>query len=81
MPAGARAPCTLQLCRADCCHACRRFKEDLGKYPPHFFVCVPLVLDTLYKRVQVCPWLCLVLRAGQCGGMLLSCLPVRRSRR
>ena len=31
----------------------RRFKEDLGRYPPHYFVCVPLVLDTLYKRVQV----------------------------
>lgn len=30
----------------------RYFRDDLGKHPPHFFVCVPLVLDTLYKRVQ-----------------------------
>ena len=29
----------------------RRFKEDLTRYPPHFFICVPLVLDTLYNRV------------------------------
>ena len=29
----------------------RRFKEDLTRYPPHFFLCVPLVLDTLYNRV------------------------------
>ena len=36
----------------------RRFKEDLGRYPPHYFVCVPLVLDTLYKRVQVGGQLC-----------------------
>lgn len=28
-----------------------RFKEDLTRYPPHFFICVPLVLDTLYNRV------------------------------
>lgn len=30
----------------------RHFRDDLGKHPPAFFVCVPLVLDTLYKRVQ-----------------------------
>ncbi|KAK9834180.1 hypothetical protein WJX81_006227 [Elliptochloris bilobata] len=30
----------------------RRFKEDLTRYPPHFFICVPLVLDTLYNRVR-----------------------------
>ncbi len=30
----------------------RRFKEDLTAYPPHFFICVPLVLDTLYNRVR-----------------------------
>ena len=30
----------------------RKFKEDLGRYPPHHFVCVPLVLHTLYGRVS-----------------------------
>ena len=30
----------------------RKFKEDLSLYPPHHFVCVPLVLDTLYGRVS-----------------------------
>ena len=36
----------------------RKFKEDLGRYPPHHFVCVPLVLDTLFGRVRTptpCP--------------------------
>ena len=32
----------------------RRFKEDLTQFPPHFFICVPLVLDTLYNRVRLC---------------------------
>lgn len=32
----------------------RRFKEDLTQFPPHFFICVPLVLDTLYNRVRPC---------------------------
>ncbi|CAL8470153.1 g9695 [Coccomyxa elongata] len=30
----------------------RKFREDLANYPPHHFVCVPMVLDTLYGRVQ-----------------------------
>ncbi|CAK0773375.1 hypothetical protein CVIRNUC_004059 [Coccomyxa viridis] len=30
----------------------RKFKEDLSSYPAHHFVCVPLVLETLYGRVQ-----------------------------
>lgn len=29
----------------------RKFREDLSAYPPHHFVCVPMVLDTLYGRV------------------------------
>jgi long-subunit acyl-CoA synthetase (AMP-forming) len=33
----------------------RKFKEDLGRYPPHHFVCVPLVLDTLFGRVRTQP--------------------------
>ena len=42
-----------QVCSSQVYTNIRRFKEDLGRYPPHYFVCVPLVLDTLYKRVQV----------------------------
>jgi hypothetical protein len=30
----------------------RNFREDLTRYPPAFFVCVPLVLDTLHSRVR-----------------------------
>ena len=30
----------------------KKFREDLEQYPPHFFVCVPLVLDTLHSRVM-----------------------------
>ena len=40
----------------------RRFKEDLTRYPPHFFICVPLVLDTLYNRVP--PLACLTGTTG-----------------
>ena len=29
----------------------RRFREDLTKFPPQFFVCVPLVIDTLQTKV------------------------------
>jgi long-chain acyl-CoA synthetase len=40
------------------CAACqvysniRKFRDDLTQYPPDFFVCVPLVLDTLYTKVK-----------------------------
>ncbi len=37
----------------------RKFREDLANYPPHHFVCVPMVLDTLYGRVSL-----LVVQAG-----------------
>lgn len=30
----------------------RKFREDLTNYPPHHFVCVPMVLDTLHSRVR-----------------------------
>jgi len=30
----------------------KKFREDLTTYPPDFFVCVPLVLDTLHSRVR-----------------------------
>ena len=30
----------------------RRFKEDLTKFPPQYFVCVPLVIDTLHTKVH-----------------------------
>ena len=30
----------------------RRFREDLTKFPPQFFVCVPLVIDTLQTKVR-----------------------------
>jgi len=30
----------------------RRFKDDLSKYKPDYFVCVPLVLDTLHSKVM-----------------------------
>lgn len=29
----------------------RHFKDDLIAHPPDHFVCVPLVLDTLYNKV------------------------------
>ena len=29
----------------------KKFRDDLLVHPPHFFVCVPLVLDTLHSRV------------------------------
>ena len=32
----------------------RRFREDLTKFPPQFFVCVPLVIDTLQTKVGAC---------------------------
>eukprot|EP00877_Chromochloris_zofingiensis_P004131 jgi/Chrzof1/13719/Cz08g09130.t1 len=31
----------------------RKFRDDLGRYPPDHFVCVPLVLDTLYNKACV----------------------------
>ena len=36
----------------------RRFREDLTKFPPHYFVCVPLVIDTLHTKVRIV-YLCL----------------------
>lgn len=29
----------------------RHFRDDLGAHPPDYFVCVPLVLDTLHSKV------------------------------
>ncbi len=29
----------------------KHFREDLQRFPPDYFVCVPLVLDTLHTRV------------------------------
>ena len=34
----------------------RRFREDLTKFPPQFFVCVPLVIDTLQTKVNCLFW-------------------------
>lgn len=31
----------------------KRFRDDLGRFPPAYFVCVPLVLDTLHSRVRL----------------------------
>ena len=31
----------------------RRFREDLTRFPPQFFVCVPLVIDTLQTKVTL----------------------------
>lgn len=28
-----------------------KFRDDLGAHPPDYFVCVPLVLDTLHTKV------------------------------
>lgn len=30
----------------------RKFRDDLGVFPPDHLVCVPLVLDTLRSRVR-----------------------------
>lgn len=30
------------------------FRTDLTAYPPDYFVCVPLVLDTLHSKVRTC---------------------------
>jgi long-chain acyl-CoA synthetase len=30
----------------------RTFRDDLTAHPPDHFVCVPLVLDTLYNKVR-----------------------------
>ena len=30
----------------------RHFRDDLTTHPPDHFVCVPLVLDTLYNKVR-----------------------------
>ena len=40
-----------------CCHlqvysSVRHFRDDLQKHPPTYFVCVPLVLDSLRTRVS-----------------------------
>ncbi|KAK9846749.1 hypothetical protein WJX84_009668 [Apatococcus fuscideae] len=47
--------CGYYLYYSGCCQVytnIRRFRDDLGKHPPSFFVCVPLVLDSLYNKVQ-----------------------------
>lgn len=31
----------------------KHFRDDLTRFPPSFFVCVPLVLDTLHIRVTL----------------------------
>ena len=36
----------------------KKFREDLTTYPPDFFVCVPLVLDTLHSRVRASVVVC-----------------------
>lgn len=36
----------------------RRFREDLTKFPPQYFVCVPLVIDTLQTKVGEVAWSC-----------------------
>lgn len=44
----------------------RRFRDDLGTYPPDYLVCVPLVLDTLYSRVMA--------KLKSAGKLLLLCI-------
>ena len=51
----------------------RRFKEDLTAYPPHFFICVPLVLDTLYTRVRCAAALTLTLSCQIPSSACRSC--------
>jgi len=55
------SPCVTQTHPHHHCRACRgarevftslrHFKDDLIAHPPDHFVCVPLVLDTLYNKV------------------------------
>ena len=52
----------------------QRFKEDLTRYPPHFFICVPLVLDTLYNRVPPCTCLRGNIWGFCCGVSAVVCL-------
>lgn len=38
-----------------------KFRDDLTSHPPDHFVCVPLVLETLYNKVGLCRDVCLCL--------------------
>lgn len=49
----------------------RRFREDLTKFPPQFFVCVPLVIDTLQTKVRAAPRSCLCLMLVMIHDILL----------
>jgi hypothetical protein len=46
----------------------KRFRDDLTAHPPDHFVCVPLVLDTLYTKVGVLLW-----AMGWHGGQPIAC--------
>ena len=67
MPSEHKLPVPLVPCAVDACWRCcltndglqqqvysniKKFRDDLTAYPPDFFVCVPLVLDTLHSRVR-----------------------------
>lgn len=45
--------CAVRVCRGarEVFTSLRHFREDLVRHPPDHFVCVPLVLDTLYNKV------------------------------
>jgi hypothetical protein len=51
MPAAAAAAAARGACEVFT--SLRHFKDDLVAHPPDHFVCVPLVLDTLYTKVCV----------------------------
>lgn len=55
------AACSHVLCCVCVCRGAREvftslrhFRDDLVRHPPDHFVCVPLVLDTLYNKVGGC---------------------------
>jgi hypothetical protein len=45
----------------------RSFAKDLTAYPPDHFICVPLVLDTLYNKVGAPAWCGWFRCVGVCG--------------
>ncbi|KAL6774385.1 LCL1 [Auxenochlorella protothecoides x Auxenochlorella symbiontica] len=59
----------------------RHFRDDLQRHPPTYFVCVPLVLETLYSRVKHMLTRASLVRRTLATSLLAAALAYTRARR
>lgn len=58
-----------------------QFRDDLQRHPPTYFVCVPLVLETLYSRVKHMLTRASLVRRTLATSLLAAALAYTRARR